>query len=55
VAFLSLVLVFAWTSLRVHDTFGGNWTGLFCTGTNFTVPDQLAGTTIRFNGDGYDG
>jgi hypothetical protein len=55
VAILALSLVFLWTAARVHDTFGGNWTAPFYTGTNYPTPPDLDADTYRFPGPGYDG
>ncbi len=54
-ATLAALLVFAWTAARIHYACGGNWTAVFCTGTTFRVPPDLAAGTYRFPGAGYDG
>ncbi len=48
---------FALQWLIVHARFGGNWTGLFCTGSTLPVPAALAGENIFVfrNSTGYDG
>ena len=55
VAIMSTLLVFGWTTARMHYVFGGNWTAAFCTGTIFRVPPDLDVGTYRFEGAGYDG
>jgi hypothetical protein len=54
-AVLSALLIFIWTSARIHYAFGGNWTAAFCTGTIFHLPPDLDKGTFRFEGAGYDG
>jgi hypothetical protein len=54
-ALLSALLVFAWTAARIHCVFGGNWTAVFCSGTNFGVPPEIEAGTYRFEGARYDG
>ncbi|HBY63616.1 MAG TPA: hypothetical protein DEH78_27640 [Solibacterales bacterium] len=52
----SLLLILLWLSLTVHFNYGGNWTGLFCTGSLLRQPPALASTTFTFaNSYGYDG
>ncbi len=43
--------------LIVHYRYGGNWTGLFCTGSKFPIPSALAGERVYVfpNSTGYDG
>jgi hypothetical protein len=43
--------------LAVNWRYGGNWTGLFCTGSAFPVPPVLAGENVYIfpNSTGYDG
>ena len=43
--------------LIVNFRYGGNWTALFCTGSNFKVPPALAGERVYVfpNSTGYDG
>jgi hypothetical protein len=55
VAILAVLLVFTWTAARIHYAFGGNWTALFCAGTNYQPPPDIAAGTYRFPGPGYDG
>lgn len=56
IAIAATLLVLAWTALRVHYVFGGNWTGVFLTGAHFAPPPDLqAGTYIFQNSAGYDG
>jgi len=54
---LAVAGTLAWYSLVVHYIYGGNWTGLFCTGGNLVQPPALASENIyRFAGSyGYDG
>jgi hypothetical protein len=56
-AALALILAFAGQFLTVHFNYGGNWTGLFCTGSHFPVPPELSGEHIYIfsNSAGYDG
>lgn len=56
-AALAAALAFAGQFLTVHFNYGGNWTGLFCTGSRFPVPPQLARERIFIFADsaGYDG
>ena len=55
VAILSALLILAWTAARIHYAFGGNWTAVFCSGTNFPLPPDLDAGTVRVQGTGYDG
>src|SRR5260370_40951929 len=47
----------AWQVLTVHYNYGGNWTGLFITGSQFPVPPSLASENLYVlpNTTGYDG
>jgi hypothetical protein len=56
-AVLAVCAVFAWQSLTVRYSYGGNWTGLFCTGALLPPPAALAGEHIYLNpaSVGYDG
>jgi hypothetical protein len=47
----------AFQFLLVNSWYGGNWTALFCTGSNFKVPPALASERIYVfsNSNGYDG
>ncbi len=54
-AFAALALVLCWQSLTVHFNRAGNWTALFLTGQDFTVPPELTPGTYRFPGTGFDG
>lgn len=48
--------ILAWQAATVHSNYGGNWSGLFCTGAAFGVPPALAGERIYlFPGTGWDG
>lgn len=52
---LAVTASFAWQFLIVNVNFGGNWTGLFCTGAEQPVPPALAPSTYRLPSKGYDG
>jgi hypothetical protein len=55
-AAVGVLLVLTWQAATVHFNYGGNWTALFCTGTGFPVPAELAPGTYVFSGSyGYDG
>ncbi len=56
-ALLAACGIFAWQSLTVRYSFGGNWSGLFCTGALLPPPASLAGEHIYLNAGsvGYDG
>ncbi len=55
-ASLSIALVLGWQSLTVQANYGGNWTGLFRTGSTQAVPDNLLADTFRnAHPRGYDG
>lgn len=48
--------VLAWQATTVHFNYGGNWTGLFCTGDYFPAPPELAAGTLIFPAStGFDG
>ncbi len=57
VAILAVALAFTWQFLAVRYNYGGNWTGLFCTGGNLVQPPSLAAENIYtfVHTDGYDG
>jgi len=56
VALLSVLATFIWQAATVHFNYGGNWTGLFCTGDVRPVPPELAANTYIFKSStGYDG
>ncbi len=55
IAILSALLVFSWTAARIHCAFAGNWTAVFCTGTDYPPPPDLTAGTYRFPRAGYDG
>jgi hypothetical protein len=45
-----------WQATTVHFSYGGNWTGLFCTGGLMRVPPELApGTYVFRSSTGFDG
>jgi hypothetical protein len=57
---VALIGVFVGLALQaaiVTFRYGGNWTGLFCTGALHPIPPQLAGEDILLlaNSNGYDG
>src|SRR5208283_5790499 len=56
-ALLAACGIFAWQSLTVRYSFGGKWSGLFCTGALLPQPASLAGEHIYLNAGsvGYDG
>jgi hypothetical protein len=56
-AFICVAVAFFAQFLTVHYNYGGNWTALFCTGSNKVVPSQLASERIYTfaNRAGYDG
>jgi hypothetical protein len=45
-AFAAIFLVWTWQALTVRYSYGGNWTGLFCTGAVFPYPPALAKENI---------
>jgi hypothetical protein len=50
-------LVLLWLALTVRYSYGGNWTGLYCTGANLPIPRPLIAETIyaQSASGGYDG
>ena len=54
---LAVVSALAWQTLTVRYNYQGNWTALFCTGSQVRVPPQLAGEGIYTfpKSIGYDG
>ncbi len=51
----AVLAVLAWQATTVHFNYEGNWTGLFCTGSRFPTPPELAAHTRVFPAsDGYD-
>lgn len=55
-ALLAMALALSWQSLTVHANYGGNWTGLFRTGAEKPVPQNLLASTLRSTHPiGYDG
>jgi hypothetical protein len=54
---LAAALALSWQALTVRYNFEGNWTGLFYTGGNLSVPPELSGESIRTiaGKTGYDG
>lgn len=56
-AIAGVLLVLAWWGLIVSANYGGKWSGLFCAGSRFPAPPELAAEatyTIPGSG-GYDG
>lgn len=54
-AVLALALFLLWQFLTVHYNRGGNWNALFLTGDRYAIPPDLAPTTYKFPGHGFDG
>src|SRR5579864_542536 len=57
-ALLAVILAGGWQALTVHYNYGGNWTGLFCSGSLFAAPPAALQFEhiYRFeNSYGYDG
>jgi hypothetical protein len=54
---LAVCLVAGWQAATVHVNYRGNWTALFCTGSRFPVPPELAEEHIYVIPDsaGFDG
>ena len=50
-----MLLVLAWSAVRVHYIDGGNWTALFCVGASVPMPPELVAMTYRVPYGGYDG
>src|SRR5579864_1189638 len=50
-------LAFCWQFLTVHSNYQGHWSALFCTGSSYPQPPQLAGENLYVfpNSPGYDG
>jgi hypothetical protein len=50
-------LALAWQALTVRFNYGGNWTGLYCTGSNQRIPSDLLSERIYAlpNSNGFDG
>jgi hypothetical protein len=57
VALLAVALAFTWQALTVHYNYGGNWTGLFCTGDSQPRPGARLPENIYLlpASAGYDG
>jgi hypothetical protein len=57
VGLAAVLVVFAWQALTVHYNYSGNWTALFCTGSEQRVPPSLAweGIYVFPGSTGYDG
>jgi len=53
----AVALAFLWQALTVRYNYGGNWTGLFCTGASQNGPRDVDGEEIFAlpNSFGYDG
>ncbi len=56
-ALLCCALGWSWQWLTVHYNYGGNWTSLFCHGSQIPLPAALSGEHIYLfaNSGGYDG
>lgn len=56
-AALAAALALAGQWITVHFNYGGNWTGLFCTGSRFPIPPGLSHERVYVFPDshGYDG
>jgi len=55
-AALATLAVFCWQWTTIHANYGGNWTALFCTAEDRTMPVAIDQGTFRFAGStGYDG
>jgi hypothetical protein len=56
-ALVCSVLGLSWQFLTVHFNYGGNWTALFCHGSQYPLPAGLAAEHIYVfrNSGGYDG
>jgi len=56
-AFLATTCLASWQALTVRYTYGGNWTGLYCSGSMFKdASPELHENIYRFpNSAGYDG
>jgi hypothetical protein len=56
-ALVCCALGWGWQWLTVHYNYGGNWTALFCHGSQYPLPAALAGEHIYVfaNSGGYDG
>jgi hypothetical protein len=56
-ALVCVCIGLAWQVLTVHYNYGGNWTGLFITGSQFPIPPSLASENLYVfpNSTGYDG
>ena len=56
-ALICVAFAFIWEFSTTYSNFGGNWTALFCTGSVFPPPHELAGEHIYIfaNSTGYDG
>lgn len=54
---LAVALAFTGLAITVHFNYGGNWTGLFCTGSRFRIPPWLSREHVYVFADswGYDG
>ena len=56
-ASLALALAVLWQFFDVRYNYGGNWTGLFCIGSNLPLPPALANQDLYRlpRSEGYDG
>ncbi|MGB9604594.1 MAG: AZOBR_p60025 family cell surface glycopolymer formation protein [Bryobacteraceae bacterium] len=56
-AAVAMALAFGSQALTVWANYGGNWTGLFCTGSRLPIPPALSSERIYVfqDSEGYDG
>ena len=54
-ALAAMLMVLVWQFATVRFNYAGNWSGLFCTGSEVPLPPELNSSTARIPGLGYDG
>src|SRR5215467_13188673 len=55
-ALAATFIVLGWQAATVHFNYGGNWSGLFCTGAIYGAPPELADEHLYlFAKAGWDG
>jgi len=54
-ASLCAAAVLGWQTLVVHSLYAGDWTGVFCIGSQFPQPPELRPSWVFPNTAGYDG
>ena len=56
-ALICACIGFAWQFLTVHYNYGGNWTALYISGSQFRLPPDLVSENVYVfpNSSGYDG